>query len=215
MNTDYTHITYIIDRSGSMSSCWTDTIGGLKSFIEEQKRDKAKCTFSLVTFDGDIETNLDFVDIQEVSEDVDKLNIYPRGSTALYDAIGLAVTETGQKLAQLSEDERPGRVIVNVITDGQENVSKEYKSSDIKKLIDEHTEKYSWTFMFVGADQSAVTDASQNLGFSFANTTAYSTGKTSDTFNVLNSKMSVMRSASFESYAKSAAFSETEKKSMI
>lgn len=110
MNKDYTHFTIVLDRSGSMgspASVWTDTIGGLKSTIVEQKKNKDKCTFSLYSFDSIIENNLDFADIQTVSEDVESFGIYPRGMTALYDAIGRAITETGAKLAKLPESERP------------------------------------------------------------------------------------------------------------
>ncbi len=216
MNTDYTHITFVVDRSGSMSNCWTDTIGGLKSFITEQKEDKSKCTFSLYNFDNVIEQNLNFTDIQLVSENVEDFGFSPRGGTALYDAIGKAVNETGEALRKLAEKDRPGRVVVVIQTDGEENQSREFTASSIKKLVENQTEKYNWTFQFIGADEKSVLDAQDHLGFKSSNAAFYLKGNTKGTFDVLNSKLSMTRGASYAEYSSGVtmAFTEEEKTAM-
>lgn len=216
MNKDYTHITFVIDRSGSMSSCWADTIGGIKSFIQDQKKNKEKCTFSLYNFDNVIEQNLDFTDLQLVSEAVEDFGISPRGGTALYDAIGKAISETGSKLKSINEKDRPGRVIFVVQTDGQENSSKEYKASNIKKLVKEQTDKYSWQFQFIGADERSVLDATDILGFNSQNTAFYNTSNSKGTFDMLNSKLGLSRSAGYAEYSAGVtmAFSAEEKEEL-
>lgn len=216
MNTDYTHITFVIDRSGSMQNCWEDTLGGLKSFIKDQKKNKAKCTFSLYNFDNVIEQNLNFLDLQLVSENVEDFGFFPRGGTALNDAIGKAITETGAALRKLPEKERPGRVIVVIQTDGEENQSREFKASAIKKLVEEQTEKYAWTFQFIGADEKTVLDAQDKLGFKYDNSVFYTKGNTVGTFDLASSKLNATRSASYAEYSSGVtmAFTEDEKTAM-
>lgn len=216
MNKDYTHITLVVDRSGSMSSCWTDTIGGIQSLIKDQKEDKSKCTFSFYDFDDKITQNLNFVDIQLVSENVEEFGIAPRGWTALYDAIGRAIAETGSALAKLKESDRPGRVIVVIQTDGLENSSREYTSAKIAEMIKTQTETFQWQFQFVGADEKTVLEAQRVLGFSSNNTAFYQTKNSSDTFKTLNSKLKSSRSADFALYSSGAtmAFTDEEKVSM-
>lgn len=211
MDTNYTHITFVLDQSGSMASCWKDAIGGLASTISDQKQLDSKCTFSLFSFDNAVETHLDFADIKLVSEAVEEFGIHPRGSTALYDAIGRAVVQTGATLNALAENDRPGRVLVVIQTDGEENSSREYTAAKVKALIEEQTNKYSWDFMFVGADQNSVLTATRTLGVAAANTSFYSTTDTLETFNVLSSKMKNMRSASQDTYKTYAAFTQEEK----
>lgn len=214
MNKDYTHITFVLDRSGSMSSCWTETMGGLKGFIEEQKNNKNKCTFTFYNFDHEVSKTLDFVDMQLVSEKVEDFGISPRGYTSLYDAIGIAIKETGERLAKLPESERAGRVVFVVQTDGQENSSKKYTASKVKELIELQTNQYSWDFLFIGADKTSVLEANRSLGFNSANTAFYGVHNTGDTFDLMTSKLSTMRSADYSSYKAAAAFSVEEKEIM-
>jgi hypothetical protein len=213
MNTDYTHITLVLDRSGSMQDCWSDTAGGVSAFIKDQKTDKNKCTFSFYNFDDKIEQTLDFADIQTVTEKFEDFNISPRGWTALYDAIGRAISETGTALAKLPESERPGRVLFVVQTDGMENSSKEYSSTQIAEMIKKQTEVFSWQFQFIGADQAAVLEATQRLGFSATTSVFYDKSNSLDTFQLASSKLKSARSVSHALYASGdvMAYTEAEK----
>lgn len=211
MNKDYTHITVVLDRSGSMSSVWQDTIGGLESLISDNKKEKSKCTFSLYSFNHKIENPIKFTDIQIVSESVSDYGITPSGNTALYDAIGQAIQETGEKLKSLPEKERPARVMVVIQTDGQENSSSEYKANTIKKLVKEQTDKYNWVFNFIGSSQESVLDATTNLGFNSNTTAFYSSTNTDGTFDLLKTKMVNARSISPDQYAKAMCFTSDEK----
>lgn len=215
MNTDYTHITVVLDRSGSMSNVWNDTVGGLESIIKDNKAEKSKCTFSLYAFDREVEIPVNFADIHVVSENVSEYGISPRGSTALYDAIGKAVNETGNKLRSLPESERPGRVLFVVQTDGEENASREFNATSIKKLVEEQTNKYNWIFNFIGSSQESVLDATKNLGFATLNTTFYSSAATCDTFDLVKTKMLHARSVNYDQYsAATMAFTDQEKQSL-
>jgi len=204
MKKNYSHITFIIDRSGSMCTCWDDVIGGYNQFVTEQKKGEGDCTFSLVAFDDKYDKPLDFADIKVVSESISELNILPRGSTALYDAIGKAISETGEKLSKLNEENRPEKVMVVIQTDGYENASREYTSSTVKDLIKQQEEKYNWQFMFVGADKNACMGAVRDLGIKLNSVAHYNTVKTGNTFRILNDKLLAARSATNDEQYKAA-----------
>lgn len=156
MKKDYTDITIILDRSGSMASVKEASESGLQEFIQEQKKVKGDLTrVSLVQFD----TKCEIVYANRKLNDIDKFNLKPGGMTALNDAIGKTIIETGDRIRDLPEEERPENVVVVIMTDGLENASQEYNSENIKKMIKEQETKYSWTFVFLGANQDAVLEA--------------------------------------------------------
>lgn len=209
---DYTHIAMIIDRSGSMASCWEDVQGGYTQMIKDNKDADGRCTFTVAAFDTDYELVEDFTDIQSVD---DTLTVRPRGGTALLDAIGKTVVTVGKKLQSMTEADRPSKVLVVIQTDGFENSSKEFTKENVKSLITEQTEKYAWQFQFVGASLDAVNEA-VSWGISKGNTSAYNSSNSENTFNVLNAKMQTMRSATtMDAYATCASFTEEEERSMV
>lgn len=93
------------------------------------------------------------------------LDLEPRGGTALYDALGRLITDTGTELAARPESERPGTVLVVVLTDGHENSSQEWTHEAVKAAITRQEGEYSWSFLFLGANMDAVAVGEQ-LGFS-------------------------------------------------
>ena len=98
------------------------------------------------------------------SPDEVDIRLIPRGSTALYDAVGQSVVHFGELLEAMDEDARPGTVQVIVVTDGEENSSKEFSAAEVKRLVTQQTETYSWGFVFLGANQDAVLTGA-TLGF--------------------------------------------------
>ena len=172
MKQGYTHISAIIDRSGSMSSIKTDTEGGFNTFVADQKALPGTATLSLTIFDDVIQLVHDMVDIQ----DVPHFHLHPRNMTAMLDAIGVTITNLGEKLAKMDESERPEKVLVVIVTDGQENSSKEYSFARIKEMIKEQHDTYQWEFIFLGANQDAVL-AGEQIGISRGKSMSYATTK--------------------------------------
>ena len=166
---NYTHIIFILDRSGSMWSVKEDTVGGFNALTKVHQEGDGKCTMSLVQFDHEIETVYSFADVTD-AEPRTLENYHPRGSTALMDAIGMTIVSEGEKLAAMEESTRPGLVILAVLTDGRENASKEYNKEQISGMIAEQQSKYNWEVTYLSADPNAFADA-QSYGFS-ADTTA-------------------------------------------
>lgn len=170
MNTKLTEIVLILDRSGSMSSIKADTEGGLDSFIKEQAKQPGECRVSLVQFDNEYNKVFDNLDIKEVRP----IKLVPRGNTALYDAIGRTITDVGQRLAVTPEEARPGQVLVAVITDGEENASREYTQARIKEMITHQSTQYSWAFTYIGANQDSVLNGTR-MGFAAGASLTYGT----------------------------------------
>ncbi|NTW90933.1 MAG: VWA domain-containing protein [Erysipelotrichaceae bacterium] len=154
MKSGYSHVEFVIDRSGSMGSILADTIGGYNTFVGEQKKQEGECTFSLTQFDNTIENVYDFVNINEVPELTNQTFI-PRGMTSLLDAIGDRIIACGNKLADIKEEDRPEKVIFVILTDGEENSSRKFSNDKIKEMISHQTDKYMWEFIFLAANINA------------------------------------------------------------
>ncbi len=158
MNHNLTEIAFILDRSGSMESMVEPAISGFNRLLREQQQEPGGARFTLVLFDDQYEVPVDSLPISEVVE-LDTSTFVPRGSTALLDAIGRTVDELGKKLAALPEADRPGQVIVAILTDGMENASRHCTWQDIARKIRHQTEVYGWRFLFLGANQDAIATA--------------------------------------------------------
>lgn len=175
MRKDYTDIVVVIDRSGSMESVKEDTIGGFNTFLEAQKNVEGKATFTFVQFDDIYELIHNGADIQ-VIQPLNYETYVPRGWTALNDAICRTINTTGVRLASLSEEERPEKVIFVIITDGKENKSQEFTGADVHRMINHQRENFKWEFVFLGANQDAIATA-ESLGIDVNNALTFSTSK--------------------------------------
>lgn len=142
-----TEIIVITDRSGSMTSIKKDADGGFDTFIAEQRLVPGECRVTQIMFDDKVETQY----AAKALADVPPLNLQPRGSTALLDAIGQALNTQG---ARIKAEAWAELVIVTIITDGGENASREYSRDQIKTMI-EHAEMNGWKFVFLAANQDA------------------------------------------------------------
>jgi len=194
MKTGYTHITILLDRSGSMLSVANDVIGGIGTFIKEQKEAPGECTISIHQFDGQYQTDISFKPIGEVSENI---VFEPRGYTALYDGVGKAIMETGAALSAMKEEDRPEKHIFVIFTDGAENASREFTYATVKPLIEEHTNKYNWEFMFLGANIDAVS-VGTSFGLSSAKSMNYAVGSTVDVYASLSAKTVAYRGGTLD-----------------
>lgn len=189
-----TAIAIVLDRSGSMSSCRDDTIGGFNTFLQEQKDVGGTCLFTLVQFDDKYQVDYDLVPIERV-EPLTITTYVPRGSTALLDAIGRTINEVGTKFANMPDNERPNKVLFVIQTDGAENASKEFTRQQVVDMIAHQRDKYSWEFIFLGADMDAIA-AGGNLGISNGMSLSYSKGLSKEMFDVVSKTAANYRSAS-------------------
>lgn len=188
-DSNYTAIAVVVDRSGSMASIQLEAENGLNEFIAEQKKQDGKATLRLDQFDNVFETVFPTQDIQNVP----RYHLQPRGMTALNDGIGKTVTEFGAELAALPEDERPGNVVVVVVTDGGENSSREFTTERVKELVKEQEDKYGWTFIFLAANMDAIA-VGGGYGVAAGNSLTYDVNNIGATYALASSKVSGLRS---------------------
>lgn len=163
-NPDYTHISVLVDRSGSMAMIQADAEGGLRTFMDEQFALPGKLTTSLFQFDDVFDT---VFRMESSSAPAKDWSLQPRGVTALLDGIGKSVAITGEDLAALPEDQRPGKVLFVIVTDGLENASLDWTREKVFDLITRQREDYSWEFLFLAANQDAIA-AGRDIGIQFA-----------------------------------------------
>lgn len=190
---NHSHILFLLDRSGSMSSIKSAVIEGFNGFITSQKGEDGTADVTFIQFDTKYELVFKDTDLREVPLLTDKTFI-PRGMTALLDAMGRAIDELGQKLKSKKEADRPENVIVAVLTDGQENSSTNFTQNAIRERIEHQQSFYNWEFMFLSADPMAL-EMGREVGirddrrFAF---TADSRG-TETAFKIMNEEVAMSR----------------------
>ena len=119
-----------------MATLKSDVIGGFNQLIEDQKKEGGECLVTVVQFSsfGKQKTLIDRKPVNEVRRLTDRM--YQIGGwTALYDTLGDVIDSVGIRLADTPMANRPGKVIVAVITDGHENASKEYTSAQVCQKV--------------------------------------------------------------------------------
>jgi len=158
MNQNLTEIVFILDRSGSMNGLENDTIGGFNGFVKKQA-EEGQTSLTTVLFDDKYEILHNGIDARDIT--LTGREYFTRGSTALLDAIGKTINDVGKRLSETPEDSRPGKVIFVITTDGLENASREFSYDQVKKMITHQTEKYSWEFIFMGANIDVAKEGSK------------------------------------------------------
>lgn len=149
-----TELVCILDRSGSMASIREDAIGGFNTFLEAQKAVPGAARLTVVLFDNEVETPLNRVDLAGAAPFTDA-DFVPRGMTALYDAVGDALYRLHSRIAETPAAERPERVVVAILTDGQENASTRFSKTQVADAIAARRAE-GWDFTFLAANQDAM-----------------------------------------------------------
>jgi len=190
---NYTHITVLIDSSGSMASLANDTRGGFNTFLAEQKAVKGKATLTVCKFSTGYEVLTEMADIQMVAP-LTEATYSPGGGTALLDAMGRCISSLGVALADLPEKKRPSKIMFLVITDGEENSSHEYSKAKIASMVSLQEKTYKWNFVYLGANVDSFAE-SASLGMRSSNALNYSptSGGVGGTYQVLSKSMTSVR----------------------
>lgn len=165
MNPNKTEIVVLVDRSGSMSGLVKDMELGYANFVKDQETVAGEAALTLVTFDTQgIDTIYESAPLAVART----FTLNPRGGTPLLDAVAKTIDAVGARLAKLSDNQKPANVFFMIITDGEENSSKEFKKADVQERVKRQTEQYNWHFIYLGANVDAFNEAS-SLGISTYN----------------------------------------------
>lgn len=204
----YTHIAFLLDRSGSMQAIKKDTEGGFDAFVRSQAESGGRCTVTLAQFDTTYEVVYTGVDVGEVPA----LDLRPRGTTALLDSIARLIHETGDWLSAKPEGDRPGTVLVGIMTDGLENASTEWTRPAVKALIESQEHDYSWTFSYLGANQDAI-EVGASIGVDRSRSMTYTgdrVGAAMDAYSLSTARLRQARGAGQDVAAARAAAALTD-----
>lgn len=205
-NDNSTHITMVIDRSGSMYTIRTDAGGGINSLITTNKALGGDCSLLLVDFCAPtqlVDPTWYKVHHNGPINDFDSYKMDTGGGTSLLDAIGRAITDTGRYLKGLPEGKRPAKVLFMVMTDGQENSSREYSYEKIADMIKHQEEVYNWEFSFLGAGLDVAKQGTK-MGFGVSNITNFapnSGAATRSAFSSTSDSFAAYRTTGTATYA--------------
>lgn len=158
MKKNLTELVFILDRSGSMGGLEKDTIGGFNSMLQKQREVEGECIITTVLFDHRCELLHDRIDLRAVKP-ITEQEYFVGGSTALIDAIGITVNKIISAQKNTAEDYRAEKVMFVIITDGEENSSREYSAAKVKSMIEKQKTEHGWEFVFLGANIDAVETA--------------------------------------------------------
>lgn len=190
---DATDITIILDKSGSMISTKNDVIGGFNGFIEKQQQVPGEATIGLVEFNERVNVKYTGMRLSDAPRLTDE-NYRPEGNTALYDAVATTIDVVGQRLAALPESERPNKVIMVVLTDGEENSSREYSLSSMNERINTQRDQYNWQILFIGSTPEAIAASRYTSISPLSKMRADLASNYNSSFSVLNSGVACLRS---------------------
>lgn len=164
------HVAIVLDRSGSMEACRESTISGFNEYASGVRTTAAaenmETTLTLTVFNEGVEMQ-SFLEPVSNLADLTWETYQPNGSTAMLDAVGVTI----DRLARTLADRPHERVLVCIISDGEENASRAYTYEDIAQRISARTEA-GWTFTYMGANQD-LSQVSRDLHIPAANTASY------------------------------------------
>lgn len=165
-----TYVALVLDRSGSMASCYNEALNGFNAQLKviREESDKEGQTFvTVVVFNSEAKVLQEAVGIDGV-ENLTQLQYRPQGGTAMYDAVMEAITT----LEKYDDKEEQTAFLVVTISDGEENASKKFGSKELAEKIQDLQNTNRWTFGYVGANQD-LSAISRRLNLSHQNTLSY------------------------------------------
>ncbi len=213
---EQTHVSLVLDRSGSMKSAQEETIGAVNGYLADARKDPnlKECDFELALFDAQGPYEVIRAGAPCNLKDITAEDFVPRGYTPLFDAVGRGISSLDERLAKTGDK----KAILVVVTDGFENSSKEFTLKKVQELIADKRSK-GWLVIFLGAGLEA---AQQGLNLGFKADTIANIGLTQTNLQSVRGAVYAMNSAyasmdSFEDaafVAEGASFSDEDRKAM-
>lgn len=152
------HDFILLDRSGSMSDKWTETLSSINAYVQKLAEENVDTGVTLAMFDRDMDKMSYDVIRDRITPKtwlpVTEKDANPRGYTPLNDAIGKLVAQAKAGFNGVQYE----KVAIIIMTDGQENSSRELSIAQAKALLDECRTK-GWQVIFLGANYDNVAQA--------------------------------------------------------
>ena len=199
----------LLDSSSSMNTVKKSTISGLNEQLQSIKKaekdfDDQEQIVCFITFGSEVEHSSLWNKKIDSIEDFNDENYTPNGLTALLDATGIGINKLRNEIKS-DLQQRKANVVVTIFTDGEENNSKEYNSTEVSNLIKEVKETGQWTVTFVGCSDNAF-EVAQSLGIGRGDTLHYASGD--------DGTQSAFKTMAKSRYCRSAAYSNCVSKGL-
>jgi len=164
-NATYYHL--ILDKSGSMSSHYEQTLSGLNEKLSSIKNIQLRnpeipVFLSLTLFSDKPELVFEDRPAAELRE-MTSSDYVLDGMTGLLDAVG-TVIERVEFLHGKDIREQNANAMIVIFTDGMENASRRFSVKEVAERIKQLESTGKWAFAFVGADIDAW-DAARQMNF--------------------------------------------------
>ena len=171
-----THTIIGLDRSSSMADRPGKKQRTLNDYNEQVDMaqdfdgNEQEVTVSLCTFNHEVKEHLWMADAEELQQSTDEQYIC-KGGTALTDCLGYIYSKVKETI--IPELGKEDAVLIQILTDGEENSSQKFKgaagAAEVAKLGEELEATGQVTITFMGAEKAAVEKASQDYGLNAAN----------------------------------------------
>jgi hypothetical protein len=162
-----TYVLLVLDKSGSMSIVQDEVVSGVNAWLDELRESAPDASCTIVLFDGSWTRVVEDLAVSEVAW-LTPDRYRPAGVTALYDALGTTLADFEGRVGP------DDRALVLVVTDGEENSSKEYKLEQLRATLKRLDDTGRWTFTYLSADPAGFSHA-QSLGIHQGNTGSFET----------------------------------------
>lgn len=157
-----------LDESGSMDEGGKRdaAISAYNEYLHDQQKNAVdECLMAVASFNTVARVSQKMRPIADVP-DLSRSTYVPGGGTALFDAIAYTVREVERGMA--ADD----RVVCVVLTDGEENSSRETTLAQVKELIAKKEGEGNWSFVYLSASPDAFAQGA-SMGFAHGNTAQY------------------------------------------
>lgn len=157
-------IAFVLDKSGSMGSHSKEAIDGFNGFLRNQSTVDGKASMTLAVFSDNVEVQYQGKMLEDVVP-LNKRTYDPDGMTALHNAVGITLREAMTRHTK-NPNERPARCLMVILTDGDENASKEFQQATVKAMVQRARSVFGWEFILlgVGIRLAEVKDIAVKLG---------------------------------------------------
>lgn len=189
-NKKKTYYHLVLDKSGSMESCWSEARQVIETQLQDLKRIQSESLdseilFSYCAFNQALQFSNEIMNVENA--EIDWSAVYPDGMTSLYDAIGESIAFIKKKAGEGLESE-DSDVVMLILTDGHENASKKHTGAEIKEMIQAGEQTEKWNFLFLGAGLR-VTEVTRELDRGNRNSYSFSKANMSETFIYVNEEL--------------------------
>lgn len=197
----------LLDRSGSMNRKWTEALNSINVYVEElaKKPETKDNLITVAAFDKHtgnfcfdvLRRSVPVADFKPLTDN----DSTPRGWTPLFDGV--------IQLVALADESKPDNCAILIMTDGEENASKEATRATADAALKRCRDK-GWQVIFLGAEFKDVMQQAASM----SNAVSQSMNMMGGTYSAFTASMATKRGLYASGALKDISFTEEEKEKL-